>query len=97
MGALVGMGIPDIRPALRRTLKNVGLLLSVHCDTSEEIDRAKDVLKLATVRTTSHRPAKERGHDGVETDLLSEVALPDKIPMLSSRPLIMRVGRAGRL
>src|SRR5579872_894914 len=46
VGALVGMGIPEYEAKrYEGRLKQGGVLLSVHCDTSEEIDRAKDVLK----------------------------------------------------
>jgi hypothetical protein len=46
VGALVGMGIPEYeakRYAGRVT--EGGVLLSVHCDTAEEVTRAKDTLK----------------------------------------------------
>jgi hypothetical protein len=46
IGALVGMGIPEYEATrYEGRLKKGGVLLSVHCDTSEEIDRAKDMLK----------------------------------------------------
>ena len=46
VGALVGMGIPEYEAKrYEGRVKNGGVLLSVHCDTSEEIKRAKDVLK----------------------------------------------------
>jgi len=46
IGALVGMGIPEFEAKrYEGKLKEGGVLLSVHCDTSEEIDRAKDLLK----------------------------------------------------
>jgi hypothetical protein len=46
VGALVGMGIPEFEAKrYEGRVKNGGVLLSVHCDTSEEISRAKDVLK----------------------------------------------------
>ena len=46
IGALVGMGIPEYEAKrYEGRLKKGGVLLSVHCDTSEEIDRAKEVLK----------------------------------------------------
>src|SRR6187399_1947783 len=45
-GALVGMGIPEYEAKrYEGRVKDGGILLSVHCDTSEEIDRAKDLLK----------------------------------------------------
>jgi hypothetical protein len=46
VGALVGMGIPEYEAKrYEGHVKNGGVLLSVHCDTSEEITRAKDLLK----------------------------------------------------
>jgi hypothetical protein len=45
-GALIGMGIPEFEAKrYEGRLKSGGILLSVHCDTSEEIKRAKDVMK----------------------------------------------------
>src|SRR3979411_815515 len=46
IGALVGMGLPEYEPrSYEGRLKPGGVLLSVHCDTSDQIDRAKDLLK----------------------------------------------------
>ncbi len=46
VGALVGMGIPEYEAKrYEGYVKNGGTLLSVHCDTSEQISRAKDLLK----------------------------------------------------
>src|ERR1700682_4066060 len=46
VGALVGMGIPEYEAKrYEGRVKEGGVLLSVHCDTSDEIARAKDVLK----------------------------------------------------
>lgn len=46
VGALVGMGIPEYEAKrYEGMVKDGGVLLSVHCDTSEEISRAKDLLK----------------------------------------------------
>ena len=46
VGALVGMGIPEFEAKrYEGRVKNGGVLLSVHCDTSDQITRAKDVLK----------------------------------------------------
>ncbi len=45
-GALVGLGIPEYEAKrYEGRLQKGGILLSVHCDTSEEIKRAKDLLK----------------------------------------------------
>src|SRR6202043_3966778 len=46
VGALVGMGIPEYEAnRYEGRVKDGGVLLSVHCDTSEQVDRAKDILK----------------------------------------------------
>jgi hypothetical protein len=46
IGALVGMGIPEYEAKrYEGHIKAGGVLLSVHCDTSDEIARAKDLLK----------------------------------------------------
>ena len=46
IGALVGMGIPEYEAhRYEGRVKEGGVLLSVHCDSSEEVDRAKDLLK----------------------------------------------------
>ena len=46
VGALVGMGIPEFEAKrYEGRVKNGGVLLSVHCDTSEEVARAKSALK----------------------------------------------------
>jgi len=46
IGALVGMGIPEYEAKrYEGRVKNGGVLLSVHCNTSDEIKRAKELLK----------------------------------------------------
>ena len=46
VGALVGMGIPEYEAKrYEGRIKDGGILLSVHCDTSDEVSRAKDTLK----------------------------------------------------
>ena len=46
IGAMVGMGIPEYEAKrYEGWVKEGGVLLSVHCDTSDEIKRAKDILK----------------------------------------------------
>ena len=45
-GALIGLGIPEFEAKrYEGRLQKGGILLSLHCDTSEEIKRAKEVLK----------------------------------------------------
>ena len=46
IGGLAGLGIPEFEAKrYEGRVKNGGVLLSVHCDTSAEIASAKDVLK----------------------------------------------------
>jgi hypothetical protein len=46
IGALVGMGIPEYEAKrYEGRVKGGGVLLSVHCDTSNAISRAKEILK----------------------------------------------------
>jgi hypothetical protein len=46
IGALVGMGIPEYEAnRYEGRVKSGGILLSVHCDTSAEIDLAEELLK----------------------------------------------------
>jgi hypothetical protein len=75
VGALVGMGIPEYEAKrYEGHLKKGGVLLSVHCDTSEEIDRAKKLLETtgahdvssageSTSGTTEHTTAAGRRMD----------------------------------
>ncbi len=44
-GALIGMGIPEYEAKrYEGRVAKGGILLSVHCDTSEEVDRAKEIM-----------------------------------------------------
>jgi hypothetical protein len=46
IGALVGMGIPEYEAKrYEGRIKEGGVLLSVHCSTSDKVTRAKDLLK----------------------------------------------------
>ena len=46
VGALIGMGIPEYEAKrYEGHLRSGNILLSVHCDTSDEIDRAEHILK----------------------------------------------------
>jgi hypothetical protein len=46
VGALVGMGIPEYEAKrYEGRVKDGGTLLSVHCDASDQVSRAKDILK----------------------------------------------------
>lgn len=46
LGALIGMGIPEYEAKrYEGRIKEGGILLSVHCDSSDWVKRAKDLLK----------------------------------------------------
>jgi hypothetical protein len=46
VGSLVGAGIPEFEAKrYEGRLQKGGMLVSIHCDTSEEIDRAKHILE----------------------------------------------------
>jgi hypothetical protein len=66
-GALVGMGIPEFEAKrYEGRLQKGGILLSVHCDTSEQIKRAKDVLKASGAEDVSS--TGEASVDSKQTD-----------------------------
>jgi hypothetical protein len=67
VGALVGMGIPEYEAKrYEGRVKNGGVLLSVHCDTSDEISRAKDLLKGTGADDVSSAGEKAASTHGVE-------------------------------
>jgi len=63
VGALVGMGIPEYEAKrYEGAVKDGGTLLSVHCDTSEQVDIAKVALKetgAADISSTSEAASKD--------------------------------------
>jgi hypothetical protein len=65
-GALIGLGIPEYEAKrYEGRLQNGGILVSVHCDTSEEIDRAKMILQRSgaeDIATTGEATAKRAGN-----------------------------------
>jgi hypothetical protein len=64
IGALVGMGIPEYEAKrYEGRVKSGGVLLSVHCDTSDEISRAKELLK-----ETGAEDIASSGEERVRTD-----------------------------
>jgi hypothetical protein len=67
IGALVGMGIPEYEAKrYEGMIKKGGVLLSVHCDSSDWVSRAKDVLKRTGAEDISS--AGEAGADYGESD-----------------------------
>jgi len=69
VGALVGMGMPEYEAKrYEGRVKDGGVLLSVHCETSQEIDRAKEVLKRTGGEDISSAGEKSISTHGVEKD-----------------------------
>ncbi len=67
IGALVGMGIPEYEAKrYEGIVKDGGILLSVHCDNSDWVKRAKDVLKQTGAEDISS--AGEASSDYGKTD-----------------------------
>lgn len=68
VGALIGMGIPEYEAKrYEGAVKEGGTLLSVHCDTSDQVSAAKEALR----DTGAHdiASANEAGTDDVKRDL----------------------------
>jgi hypothetical protein len=67
IGALVGMGIPEYEAKrYEGMIKKGQILLSVHCDNSDWVKRAKDVLKRTGAEDISS--SGESGADYAESD-----------------------------
>ncbi|MGB6200563.1 MAG: hypothetical protein WBF35_13545 [Candidatus Acidiferrales bacterium] len=73
-GALIGLGIPEYEAKrYEGHLQKGAILLSVHCDTSDEVKRAKDALKKtgaadissAGESSVDSAPSDQRLHDTV--------------------------------
>jgi hypothetical protein len=66
-GALVGMGIPEYEATrYEGRIKEGGILLSVHCDDSEWVSRAKEILKTTGAQDISS--TGEASADSMKTD-----------------------------
>ena len=69
VGALVGLGIPEYEAKrYEGRVKDGGVLLSVHCDSSNEVSRAKDILKATGAEDISSSGEKSVSTHGVDTD-----------------------------
>jgi len=67
VGALVGMGIPEYEAKrYEGRVKEGGILLSVHCDNSDWVGRAKDILKQTGAEDVASSGEKSADYD--ETD-----------------------------
>jgi outer membrane lipoprotein SlyB len=68
VGALVGLGIPEYEAKrYEGAVKGGGILLSVHCDTSDQIDVAKVSLKetgAQDIASTTESGSNDRSGSG---------------------------------
>lgn len=89
VGALVGMGIPEYEAKrYEGHVNDGGILVSVHCDSSEEISRAKDLLKAAggediassgeKAVSTHTMDSEHSTGDGSVTRRMEDVAVNDR-------------------
>lgn len=69
IGALVGMGIPEYEAKrYEGRVKEGGVLLSVHCDTSEEVSKAEEILKESGAEDISSAGEVAVSSHGVHTE-----------------------------
>lgn len=69
VGALVGLGIPEYEAKrYEGRVKNGGILLSVHCDSSNDVSRAKEILKATGADDISSSGEKSVSTHGVDTE-----------------------------
>jgi hypothetical protein len=74
-GALIGMGIPEFEAKrYEGRLQKGGILLSVHCDTSDEIKRAKEVLKVTGAEDVSSTGESSFDTKTIDRDVASKAA-----------------------
>jgi hypothetical protein len=67
IGALVGMGIPEYEAKrYEGRVKDGGILVSVHCDNSDWVDKAKEILKQNGAEDISSAGEKAASSHGVE-------------------------------
>jgi hypothetical protein len=69
IGALSGMGVPEYEAKrYQGRVKEGGVLLSAHCDTSTEIDTAKDVLKRTGADDIASASEQKGDHQDIRRD-----------------------------
>jgi len=99
VGALVGMGIPEYEAKrYEGAVKDGGTLLSVHCDSSEQIDVAKQSLKetgAKDISSAGEAGAKDtsgaRGTYGnIAEEPVSDRALNDRVVVEDDRKVLNR-------
>jgi hypothetical protein len=106
VGALIGMGIPEYEAKrYEGRVKDGGTLLSVHCDTSDQVSRAKDLLKSSGAQDISSTSEASAAQPDDRRDVEPRVAsfTPDTTPASMPEPAYTaetpaaREARAGRI
>jgi hypothetical protein len=81
VGALVGMGIPEYEAKrYEGRVNDGGTLVSVHCDSSEEVSRAKDVLEAAGGEDVASAGEKSVSSHNVDTDRTTTGSFGNRAP-----------------
>ena len=81
VGALVGMGIPEYEAKrYEGAVKEGGTLLSVHCDTSDQVDAAKAALKETGARDIAATGQKGSKHKTSEHTTFADISENDPLP-----------------
>jgi hypothetical protein len=69
-GALIGMGIPEYEAKrYEGRIQKGGILLSVHCDTSDQVKRGKEILKNTGAEDISSTAESSSGVKSSERDI----------------------------
>jgi hypothetical protein len=77
-GALIGMGIPEYEAKrYEGRLQRGGILLSVHCETSEEIKRAKSVLEATRAEDVSSTSESSSNVDKADREIGRSARMSD--------------------
>ena len=90
VGALVGLGIPEYEAKrYEGHIKNGGILVSVHCDTSDQITHAKHVLADAggtDIAASGEESVGSRDRaDHVQRDAVERLDEPVETPVTTTR------------
>src|SRR6202789_3017423 len=104
VGALIGMGIPEYEAKrYEGRVKGGGTLLSVHCDTSDQASRAKDLLKSSGAQDISSTSEASAADPRASTEPRVASFTPDTTPAgmaepaSPAEPAAARKVRAGRI
>ena len=74
-GALIGMGIPEYEAKrYEGRIQKGGILLSVHCDTSDQVKRGKEILKNTGAEDISSTGESSSGVKSSEHDIKRRAA-----------------------